>query len=68
MMEDESGTAKGGDGEWHYDYSTVGGYFMQDDPETDPDQFDFVRSGFPHVLLHCPAKLCLLSFLIRLHR
>lgn len=24
-------------------YSTVVGYFLQDDPDTDPQQFDFVR-------------------------
>ena len=24
-------------------YSTVAGYFLQDDPDTDPDKFDFVR-------------------------
>jgi hypothetical protein len=27
-------------------YSTVVGYFLQADPDTDPHEFDFVRSGF----------------------
>ncbi|KAM5463461.1 putative phosphoglycerate mutase pmu1 [Microsporum audouinii] len=30
----------------HIEYSTVPGYFMQDDPATDPSTFDYAKSGF----------------------
>ena len=36
--------------EFHFNITTVPGYFMQDDPETDPDTFDYVylsNSPFP---------------------
>ncbi|KAF3479995.1 phosphoglycerate mutase family protein [Arthroderma uncinatum] len=30
----------------HIEYSTVPGYFLQDDPATDPGAFDYAKSGF----------------------
>ncbi|KAK2836927.1 hypothetical protein FQN49_006584 [Arthroderma sp. PD_2] len=30
----------------HIEYSTVPGYFMQDDPATEPSTFDYAKSGF----------------------
>lgn len=36
--------------EFHFNITTVPGYFIQDDPETDPDTFDYVylsNSPFP---------------------
>ena len=30
---------------YHRDYSTVTGYFLQDDAETDPKSFDYVCLG-----------------------
>lgn len=30
--------------ESHFQFSTVPGYFLQDDPNTDPEKFDYVRS------------------------
>jgi broad specificity phosphatase PhoE len=32
--------------EWHFDYSTVTGYFMQDEKDTDPATFDFKTHAF----------------------
>ena len=31
-------------------YTTVAGYFLQDNPNTDPNDFDFVRSPSPPLL------------------
>ncbi|ODH46359.1 hypothetical protein GX48_07550 [Paracoccidioides brasiliensis] len=30
----------------HFEYSTVPGYFLQDDPDTDPADFDYATSAF----------------------
>jgi hypothetical protein len=31
-------------------YSSVSGFFLQDDPKTDPSTFDYVRKIFPIVI------------------
>ncbi|KAA8647149.1 hypothetical protein EYZ11_009895 [Aspergillus tanneri] len=35
-----------GSSEDHFEFSTVQGYFLQDEPTTDPDTFDYVSSNF----------------------
>ncbi|KAE8374260.1 histidine phosphatase superfamily [Aspergillus bertholletiae] len=32
--------------DFHFKFTTVTGYFLQDDPNTDPDNFDYVTSNF----------------------
>ncbi|PIG84318.1 phosphoglycerate mutase family protein [Aspergillus arachidicola] len=32
--------------DFHFNFTTVTGYFLQDDPKTDPDNFDYVSSNF----------------------
>lgn len=37
--------------EFHFNITTVPGYFMQDDPDTDPDTFDYVYlPSSPHTV------------------
>lgn len=36
--------------EFHFNITTVPGYFMQDDPDTDPDTFDYVYLSSPQFM------------------
>ncbi|OGM41201.1 phosphoglycerate mutase family protein, partial [Aspergillus bombycis] len=39
-------TSKSTPPDFHFNFTTVTGYFLQDDPSTDPDNFDYVTSNF----------------------
>ncbi|KNG88664.1 phosphoglycerate mutase family protein [Aspergillus nomiae NRRL 13137] len=39
-------TSKATPSDFHFHFTTVTGYFLQDDPSTDPDNFDYVTSNF----------------------
>ncbi|KAB8233055.1 histidine phosphatase superfamily [Aspergillus alliaceus] len=39
-------TSKSIPSDFHFKFSTVTGYFLQDEPDTDPENFDYVTSNF----------------------
>lgn len=42
----ETGAPPSHTADFHFGYSTVTGYFLQDEPDTDPDTFDFKEHAF----------------------